>query len=123
MATKDVRLDVNTHDIVVGTESFDMSFVEGVEYIAQKLKVRLWFFLGEWFLDTNEGTPFYQSILVKNPDVDLISTLLKARILESPGVIELQSFEFDYDNGLRRASVSFQCKTEAGELTISETIP
>ena len=123
MATKDIKLDVNTHDIVIGTETFDMSFVEGVEYIAQKLKVRLWFYLGEWFLNTDEGTPLYGSILVKNPDVGLISTLLKARILETPGVIELRSFQFDYDNTLRQASVTFQCKTDAGELTISETIP
>jgi hypothetical protein len=123
MATKDIRLGVNSHDIEIGTDTFDMSFVDGVDYIAQKLKVRLWFFLGEWFLDTAEGTPFYQSILVKNPDVDLIGTLLKARILETPGVIELKSFEFDYDNGLRQASVSFECRTDAGELTFSETIP
>lgn len=122
MATKDIRLDEITHDIVIG-DDFDMSFVSGVEYYAQKLKVRLWFFLGEWFLDTAEGTPFYQSILVKNPDTDLIETLLKARILESPGVIELKSFELVYDNSLRKATVTFQVQTEAGPVTISETVP
>lgn len=122
MATKDIRLDVNTHDIVIG-DNFDMSFVEGVEYYAQKLKVRLWFFLGEWFLDTSEGTPFFQSILIKNPDIELINTLIKARILESPGVIELKSFDSEYDNSLRKFSVTFQVQTEAGLVTISETVP
>jgi hypothetical protein len=34
---------------------------------AQRLRVRLSFFKGEWFLNLDEGMPYYQLILVKGP--------------------------------------------------------
>lgn len=127
MSRLDIRLGVNSHDLEIGEESFDLSLVgdtDLTEYTAQKLKIRLWFFLGEWFLDTAEGTPFYQEILVKNPRVPRIETLLKARILESPNIESLESFASEYDNARRRFDVQFEAKTTEGEpITFEGSIP
>lgn len=122
MATKDILLGELSHDLEIG-DNFDLSFVRGAEYFAQKLKIRLWFFLGEWFLDTAEGTPWFQSVLVKNPNLALVGTLLKSRILETPGVLSLVSFELEFDRGLRNLAVSFQAKTESGMVELSEVFP
>ncbi len=121
--SKDLLLDTSTHDLKV--TGFDLSLVTGIDYIVQKLKIRLLFFLREWFLDTTEGVPYYDDILVKNPNVvPNIDTILKAHILETPGVNELTSYESDYDNALRKLTVTFQCRTDEGDTgIISETIP
>lgn len=128
MSTRlDARLGINSHDLeVVG---FDVPLIGGdnredaLDYYRQKLKIRLWFFLGEWFLDTKEGTPFHRSILVKNPNIPLIDSLLKSRILGTEGMLELKSYDSTYDAALRKFSVVFQVQTDAGLLTVSETIP
>lgn len=127
MSKKDVLLGVDSHDLEI--VAFDVPLVGGdsqeekIAYYRQKLKIRLWFFLGEWFLDTSEGTPFHQSILVKNPNIPLIDTLLKSRILETEGVTGLESYESTYDSARRSFRVDFQAQTDAGLVTVSETIP
>ena len=37
--------------------------------VLQQTSLRLRFFKGEWFLDDERGMPWWQRILVKNPDV------------------------------------------------------
>lgn len=118
---KDLALGVNSHDLEV--TDFDLSFVSGLDYYRQKVKVRLWFFRGEWYLDTSEGTPFHRSILVKNPNIPLVDTLIKARILETEGVTELKSYTSSYESSLRRFEVSFEAQTDAGLLEATETVP
>ncbi len=121
----DLRLNESTHDLEI--TAFDLSLVgpdDLTEYTAQKLKIRLWFFLGEWFLDTAEGVPYFQEILVKNPKVPRIETILKARIIGSPNVTELISFATEFNNGARTFDVDFQARTTTGDVvTISETVP
>jgi hypothetical protein len=118
----DLLLDTTTHDLTV--ESFDLSLVSGIDNLVQKLKIRLLFFFGEWFLDTALGVPYYDTVLVKNPNVPQIDALLKSVILATEGVTEIISYTSDYDNGLRKLSVSFEAKTIYGEnLTFEETIP
>lgn len=123
----DAQLDVNSHDLeVVG---FDVPLVGGdtreqaQAYYRQKLKIRLWLFLGEWYLDTSAGTPFHQNILVKNPNIPLIDTILKSRILGTEGVTELKSYESAYDSAQRKLEVTFQAQTDAGLVTVEGTIP
>lgn len=122
MTAKDILLDTGTHDLQI--TGYDLSLVEGLDYIVQKLKIRLLFFAQEWFLDTREGVPYYDSVLVKNPNVPNIDTILKTVVLETLGVIELTSYQSTYDNALRKLTVVFQCRTDFGETgVLSETIP
>ena len=128
MSTKrDVLLGVNSHDMEI--VDFGVPLTGGdttedaIAYYRQKLKIRLWLFFGEWFLDTSRGTPIYEDLLVKNPNVPLIDTLLKARILETDGVTELESYESEYDPARRSFAVNFQAKTDAGLVSLEATIP
>jgi hypothetical protein len=120
--SRDLLLDTGTHDLEIA--GYDLSLVGGVDYIVQKLKIRLLFFAREWYLDTREGVPYYSDVLVKNPNVPNIDTILKTVILETPGVTELTAYQSVYDNALRKLTVTFQCRTDFGETgVISETIP
>lgn len=47
-----------------------------------KLRNRFRFFLGEWFLDTRLGVPYFSLVLVKNPNIELIRRLFM-RIIRS----------------------------------------
>lgn len=64
-------------------------------HIAHSLRNRLRFFAGEWFLDTRLGVPYFQLVLVKNPDVDVIRRLLVSVITETSPLIEIQSLDLE----------------------------
>ena len=72
-------------------------------------------------MDTTEGIPYYQQILLKNPDWDTVKSLIKTEILETPDVEELLSFETEYEPYTRRFTVSFEVQTTYGVLTFEES--
>lgn len=86
---------------------------EGAETV-QHVRTRLLFYLEEWFLDSTAGTPYFQSIFVKPANLGNIESILKTRILTTPGVEKLVEFSMDYDNTSRRLSVEFTAETTYG---------
>jgi hypothetical protein len=115
----DIGLDTN-HDAqpVAG----DLPLVTKVDAIKQHLGQRLQLFMGEWFLDTTVGLPYYQSILIKNPNLDVVQALIQNQILGTPGMLELTTFQFDYDNLARELSVSFNAKSTNGDINYLNTV-
>lgn len=117
---KDIALDPLTHDLAFIDQS--VAFVENVDFVIQKLKIKLQFFLGEWFLDTAVGVPFYSDILIKNPNFPDIENILKATILEVDGVNEILEFKSEFSRSIRKLDVTFKVNTDYGEVEFSETI-
>lgn len=116
----DLALDKDTHDLlIVGN---NLLTVEGVDQVEQNTKIRLRFFAGEWFLDTSLGLPFYEEILVKNPNIPNIDNIIKAKIIDTPEVAELLSFDSSYDSVLRRYEVVFKYRSIHGEKVLEVTI-
>lgn len=95
-------------------ENGSLSMVTGQDGIRQDLIQKLRSFLGEWFLDLSDGVPYYQNILIKNPSPQVVESLLQDRILSTPGVIEILSFNLDYDPALRKLTGAFDVRTEEG---------
>jgi hypothetical protein len=83
--------------------------------ILQAVKTRLKLFLGEWFLDTRAGVPYYQTILVKRPDEAAVEAALKRTILGTPGVVRLTSYTQAWTRSTRTMTVTFKATTEDGE--------
>lgn len=110
----DLLLDADTHDLAITVG--DLQITADDQSIRQSLKQRLLLFFGEWFLDTEKGVPYYQFILVKNPNLDVVQALLKDAVLGTPGVLELTAFEFDYAPGNRELTVALQGKSTAGDI-------
>ncbi len=81
---------------------------------AAKLTNVLQFFLGEWFMDTRQGVPYFQNVFVKNPDLGSIGQLFAKIILQTPGVKALQSANLDFDNTGRTLSANFTVQTDTG---------
>jgi len=90
------------------------------EGIAQNIKQRLRTLKGEWFLDRTIGLPYFEIILEKNPNSNIVATLFKKTILETQGVARLNKFSLSFDSKNRTSDITFEVTTVSGE-TILET--
>lgn len=114
----DFKLDV-TGDL--DFSSGDLEIVTADDAIRQQLQIRLRFFLGEWFLNENEGMPYIDNIIgAKNPSVALMTDIFRRAILGVPGIVSLDSIEFDFDASSRTLSVDFSATCDTG-ITIEFT--
>lgn len=96
----------------------DFVWIDGLEQVRQNIAARFKFFYGEWFLDTRQGVPYFQNILTKSPDLDLVRSTLRGVLLASKEVISIERFSVEYDQRARRLSFSFSCKTTEGDLIV-----
>lgn len=99
-----------------------LTFTHGIEAIRQHLQVKFQLFFGEWFLDTGVGVPYFQEILTKKPTLVSVAQILKTVILETPGVLELKSFEFDFNPSTRVFELTFSCSTEEGDIDFTQEV-
>jgi hypothetical protein len=100
-------LDFSAHNLTLVTDE-DTS-------IAQKLTNRFQLFLGEWFLDTRVGVPWFQNILgLKNPDMASVGQLLARVITQTPGVASIQSSQLNFISTTRQLLANFVVQTQAG---------
>lgn len=99
----------------------DLELTSGVDGIVQHLQQRLRMFLGEWFLDFRLGVPYFQQIMVKNPNPIVVDSVLKKEIVNTPGILQLVSFDLDFANN-RSLALSFRALTREGEINFSEVI-
>lgn len=116
----DLSLGTNFSDLVF--TNFNLSINDEPQAVAQRIAVRLRIFLGEWFLDTTYGIPYYQSILVKAPDLNAIRTILRTQISTVPNVLSIDEFDFEYNTTTRTLIVNFTVTTTSGQVTSSVTI-
>lgn len=112
---QDNELVLVNGDLVLTTTDMDN--------IYQNIKQNLRIFKGEWFLDRTLGLPYFESILIKNPNSALVATLYKNKILETKGVTKLNAFSMEFDSASRQLSVTFEATITTGEvLYFEETI-
>lgn len=83
----------------------DLQLVTGIEAIRQELQIRYRFFLGEWFLNTDEGVPYIQDLLKKNPSEARVRALMAEVALDTPGVEQIQNYTADLDAAERRLTI------------------
>lgn len=112
---KDIKLNVAGTDLAL--EDYDFVLIDGAERVAQNIQIRLRTFVGEWYLDRNFGLPYFETILVKNPNGGLIRSILKAVILETLDVTELTQFTTEIDDLTRELFITFTCETTFGTIS------
>lgn len=84
------------------------------EYAKQRVSVSLDFFLGEWFLDTKQGMPYFRDVLLKNPNGDTVRSVFKRRILQTPGIVSADKLDVKLDSAARLASIDFEATYKDG---------
>ena len=111
----DLMLEEDTKDLLI--VEHDMTLTEtNQKYVTQKLKIRLNMFLGEWYLNINKGIPYFEEILVKDPNLNFIEDLLKTEIVSIPEIDILEKFEIEYDSLTRELIITFIVRTIDGDV-------
>lgn len=111
------RLDQN-HDMMFGYGL--QNFATEQEACMQNVKTRLYILRGEWFLDTDAGVPYLQSIMgIKPPDFPLTESIIKQRILQTTDVVALANFELLFDRNTREANVRSDIITIYGQQQVT----
>jgi enolase len=91
------------------------------EAVAQRLTIKLNTFLGEWFLNTTTGVPYYQQIFGKVRSKAAIDIIFRQQISSEPGVLEITDFFSDISAG-RTYSLTFRVRTTQNQITETITI-
>lgn len=104
-------LDLTTNDAVVLT---------GIEAIRQELQIRYRYFLGEWFLNREEGTPYFEHILKKNANDAQVRAVLLEVAKTTPGVVEVRSYAASLDGPSRVLTVTLQLGVTTDEGLVYE---
>lgn len=105
-------------DMCFGHGSADF-YEDCADGVAQNVRTRLSLWRGQWFIDTEEGTPWIQQVLGHRAVAEAV---LRSRILETPGVVDITSFETVFNPETRKLTVSVTIETNYGAATVSEDI-
>jgi len=106
-----------SHDL--DTSTLDLKLVDKAEQVRQQLLIKLKLWRGEWFLDTEFGTPYLQQILGKQLTLSVALAALRKSILEVEGVRQIISFEYSFSNSTRKLSVDFTADTPYGIVEVT----
>jgi hypothetical protein len=117
---KDLALNVTSHDLDMQSNNF--YFVDSLDYIKQKLKIKLLFVFGEWFLDTIQGVKYQDILWVKNPIMRDVDATIKATIMDTEGVLNILTYTSNLDNATRQLTISFSVNTTEGEINNMEVV-
>ena len=85
--------------------------------VRQSIRQALSTYLGEWFMDVKIGVDYFGKILVKNPDMSVVNTILLNTILGVPGVIQVMTYKFTPEFATRKMTVTFTARTTSGIIT------
>lgn len=109
-----IKLDPLTNDLAV--ENNELILITGADEVTQRLRARLKMFRGEWFLGVNRGVPYRQEIFVKGVSSDRIAAAIKREILTTSGVLQLLSYDQEFDGATRRLNINFRIQASDGEI-------
>lgn len=113
----DLALDTVTHDLLI--TGLDLSVIKGADRVRQNVLVKLRLWSGEWFLDTEFGTPYIERILGKQVSLSGAVAALKRSILEVNDVDRITSFSYSFNRSSRSLSVDFECSTKYGLIRVT----
>jgi hypothetical protein len=119
----DIALTPGTGDWLVGPspDGLDLQLIGDGPGLQQAVTIALKFFLGEWFLDQSAGTPWFQAILIKNPNPAAIQAIIRKVILAVPGITSVSAVTITPVSAARAVAITWQATGDTGEL-VSGTV-
>ena len=80
--------------------------------VAQKIRIKLLWFEGEWRWDEEKGLPYFSELLIKNPDIDGFAELIREEIFAVDEVVEVRDVTIEYDKTTRKAKIKYIALTD-----------
>jgi len=84
------------------------------ENLAQRIKIKLQTFFGEWFLDGTIGVDYFGQIFGKNRSKQSVDAIFQSEILKEREVLQITSFNSTLNQQTRVYSLVFEVKTRDG---------
>ena len=115
--SSDLKLNGN-HDLDLS----NLTLTDGAERVRQQIKVTLLTFLGEWFLNTDHGVPYFEQILKKAPSRAAIEAVIRAKVKDVPGVVSVSEMRQLLDSPGRRLAIHAKAHTNEGLVEIKAEV-
>lgn len=90
-------------DLYLATDG-TLAVVRDTEAVGQHARQRLMTFRGEWFLDRFVGVPWIRDLLGGKYDPVMAEALIKAEVLDTDGVVEINSFSVRFNQPAREVA-------------------
>ena len=116
------RLDLLLDDSGVVLRGGDWAFAVDREGIQQRISQVLKTIAGEWFLDLDYGLPYFEQILIKNPNLPSLTDLFRRALLSVKGVSSVERLNLSLDTTSRTLTVSWVVLTDLGLLVGTDNI-
>lgn len=113
---RDYKLDDN-NDLAV--DGIDIALIDGAEQVRQQVLIKLKLWTGEWFLDTEFGTPYLPDILGKQLTLSGAVAAIRKSVMEVDGVQTITEFQFEFDRQRRILKTQFTISTPYGLIEVS----
>jgi hypothetical protein len=112
-------LENEPRDLLLGLDNDliitnDLDWSRGIAAVAQSCRIKLQMFRGEWFLDLDEGIPFWDDILGQKAEaaIAVARQEFRAALLAIEGVLEISKLEVSFE------SITWQVRTALGETPV-----
>ena len=116
------RLDLLLDDSGVVLRNGDWAFAVDREGIQQRISQVLKTIAGEWFLDLDYGLPYFEQILIKNPNLPAVQDIFRRALLSVKGVSSVERLTLSLDTPNRILRVDWVVSTDLGLLVGAELI-
>lgn len=117
--SRDLKLS-SQHDLLFRQNRLVLA--GGANQKAQQIKIALLTFLGEWFLDTSHGVPYFEQVLLKQVDKVKIENVFRQKIAAVKGVKRVLKLNTQIDRKERLLLVEFEAETTEGVVSDSVRI-
>ena len=104
----DILLD-NNGDLFLGKDG-DIILSNSVR---QKIRIKLLWFLGEWRWNKDYGLPYFEELLIKNPDTEAFERYIHDVLVEIEEVTEIFKVEIAVDPETRIGVIAVTVKVSA----------
>lgn len=91
------------------TETGDIQLTTSIQ---QDILIHLRWIFGEWRLDESFGLPYFEDILTKNPNLEIIKRDIINEILKCDKIIAANIEKLDYSPSKRMLSVTYTAETD-----------
>lgn len=116
-------------DLLIDSLTGDLVFTNGVcpvtqlqaDVVAQRLRITLYTYYGEWFLDDTIGVPYVQQIFSKIKRKSTVDLIFQGLIAADPGVIEIISFSSEI-SAQRGYTMTFQVRVADNSASLPITV-
>ena len=113
-------------DLLLDMDSGDLLFANGeclttqdyVQAVQQRLFITLRTFTGEWYLNTDHGVPYFQSILGTKNSKEAIDLIFQQKILGERGVQAITEFSSSI-NANRIYTLNFKVTVAGQEVQVT----